>query len=484
MFRVLRVLRLIKLVRLLKASRIYERWRTKITLTFAQQTYANCVLALLLGAHWFSCVIALQASMHANIDDTIIGSHLYGFCVLGSKDGVVQTKGSFNDCENLGVGTYYLAAFSWSMMILTGTGGTDFYPSSRSDAETLIVTILVVIAAFIWTTVLAAFCDVATNDNKAVIEFRQSLDGLNAYIAINSLPKEMARRMRSYLHQMRGVMLSEEAKNALPLLSPALQVEAALFINTPWMNRVWFVRDLEDPVKVRLAQAMDTRVLAPGEVAPNRHLYVIQRGSIMFGTRLLTRGMTWGDDVVLTDKRYFLKLIPRAVGYVEIKYVHRDELYEDAADYPASLLALRRCTVWLAVRRGVIVMAREHRARQRRSEASAPPALDGQQTASAGSSSTGNSPSSPAIQGGDFMDRMYDATLKLSTVTVSQKKSMALALELGETNLTTDGGSDGELKESMERLERRMTDALVALTQQVASLAKEVKESKGARVDE
>ena len=82
------------------------------------------------------------------------------------------------------------------------------------------------------------------------------------------------------------------------------------------------------------------------------------------------------------------------------------------------------------------------------------------------------------------MDRMYDATLKLSTVTVSQKKSMALALELGETNLTTDGGSDGELKESMERLERRMTDALVALTQQVASLAKEVKESKGARVDE
>ena len=82
------------------------------------------------------------------------------------------------------------------------------------------------------------------------------------------------------------------------------------------------------------------------------------------------------------------------------------------------------------------------------------------------------------------MDRMYDATLKLSTVTVSQKKSMALALELGETNLTTDGGSDGELKESMERLERRMTDALVALTQQVTSLAKEVKESKGARVDE
>ena len=37
--------------------------------------------------------------------------------------------------------------------------------------------------------------------------------------------------------------------------------------------------------------AMIPKVLAPGEVAPQRYLYVIERGSVMFGGRILSRGM-------------------------------------------------------------------------------------------------------------------------------------------------------------------------------------------------
>ena len=47
----------------------------------------------------------------------------------------------------------YLASFSWSIMIITGTGGTDFYPSSLSNAETLIVVSLVIFGALLWTQV-------------------------------------------------------------------------------------------------------------------------------------------------------------------------------------------------------------------------------------------------------------------------------------------------------------------------------------------
>ena len=76
-------------------------------------------------------------------------------------------------------------------------GGTDAYPSRASDPETLVVLVLVLIGAFLWTYVLAAFCDVATNSNPALIAFRQQLDGLNLFIGINGLPKEMAQRLRS-----------------------------------------------------------------------------------------------------------------------------------------------------------------------------------------------------------------------------------------------------------------------------------------------
>ena len=41
-------------------------------------------------------------------------------------------------------------------MVITGTGGTDFYPSSLSNAETLIVVSLVIFGALLWTQVLLA----------------------------------------------------------------------------------------------------------------------------------------------------------------------------------------------------------------------------------------------------------------------------------------------------------------------------------------
>ena len=42
--------------------------------------------------------------------------------------------------------------------------------------------------------------------------------------------------------------------------------------------------------------AMEPKVLAPGEVAPKRHLYIITRGTVIFGGRVISVGQMWGDD--------------------------------------------------------------------------------------------------------------------------------------------------------------------------------------------
>ena len=52
-------------------------------------------------------------------------------------------------------------------------GGTDFYPSHLSNAETIVVTLLILIASFAWTYVLALFCDMIGNGNPTLIAFRQ-----------------------------------------------------------------------------------------------------------------------------------------------------------------------------------------------------------------------------------------------------------------------------------------------------------------------
>ena len=53
----------------------------------------------------------------------------------------------------------------------------------------------------------------------------QLLDGLNYYIRCHQLPDEMARRLREYLHQQKAAQLGKYAEKAIPVLSPALQVE-------------------------------------------------------------------------------------------------------------------------------------------------------------------------------------------------------------------------------------------------------------------
>jgi hypothetical protein len=101
----------------------------------------------------------------------------------------------------------------------------------------------------------------------------------------------MAQRLRRYFHQQRGAQLREEARQALPHLSPALQIEVIMHVHAHWMRAVWFVRDLADEAsKVRCAMHVKPRVLSPGEIAPSGFCYVITRGSVVFGMRMLSRG--------------------------------------------------------------------------------------------------------------------------------------------------------------------------------------------------
>lgn len=52
LLRVLRVVRLVKLVRLIRASRVFERWKTRISLSHGSLTIIRSVTMLVLGAHW------------------------------------------------------------------------------------------------------------------------------------------------------------------------------------------------------------------------------------------------------------------------------------------------------------------------------------------------------------------------------------------------------------------------------------------------
>ena len=121
----------------------------------------------------------------------------------------------------------------------------------------------------------------------------------------------------------------------------------------------WFFTDVDEICIVRVALAMQPRVLAPNEIAPQRSLYVIHRGLVLFGGRVLSRGQSWGDDVILEDEKYFLPFLARAMTYVDVGMLTKESLYEVLQAYPRSRRSVRRATILLALRRHICMAARE-----------------------------------------------------------------------------------------------------------------------------
>lgn len=253
--RVVRVLRIIKLVRLLRASRVVKRWSSRIAVSYAVLTMLECLIAVLLSAHWYACIFALQATLHDSPMDTWLG--FYGYCAGPSPAGPSAPAGTppatglTSECAGLQVGTFYLAAFSWSTMVITGTGGTGAYPSPESAAETVIVVSLVLLGALLWTQVLANLCEIATNSDPARTEYRQTVDDLNRFCSDQRLPPSLRRRLRQYFAQRRQLVSATAAASVIHKMSSSLQAEVVLRVHQRWLRQLWFLRGAEDSCLVR-----------------------------------------------------------------------------------------------------------------------------------------------------------------------------------------------------------------------------------------
>jgi hypothetical protein len=129
-----------------------------------------------LVSHWIACLISLQAALHESPQQTWLGPGRYEYCRAGVRAEPSATN--LKDCPSLDLGTYYLAAITWALLVVTGMGGTDFYPSSPqlggSSVETLIVMIISTSAALFWTMVTAQILDVVVNGDPGETHYRQA----------------------------------------------------------------------------------------------------------------------------------------------------------------------------------------------------------------------------------------------------------------------------------------------------------------------
>jgi len=329
------------------------------------------------------------------------------------------------------------------------------------------------------------------------------------------LPVAMRRRLREYMHQQRTGMLLSFSQQALPLLSPGLQVEVVLHCHRFWIEKVWFLGKVEQVCVVRVALAMRPRTFAPNDIAPQRSLYVVHRGIVVFGSRVLSRGMSWGDDVILSDPRYALPFLARAMTYVDVGMLDRNSLVSILSDYPTSKENVRRATILLALRRHIVNIAREERTAQHNASLKSRASRASREGSSGGPPEEENEEDEEGEGGGalgmlDFVTRVKDDGTSLvngnaADGQLSRHELAAAVVALdgvnsadpGPPGMSAHGGSGGgvELTAIMESLaslrsemagvrkamDARMSSMQEAMETRMSSLEDLMHEAKGAR---
>jgi len=133
----------------------------------------------------------------------------------------------------------------------------------------------------------------------------------------------------------------------------------ALRCNEKWLSRVWFLNNADVEFVVQVALQLEAMVFAIGETAPPGYLYIIHRGLALYGGRVLTAGSVWGEDMILTSEHLVRKYCARAMTFLEVYTISRDQLLDAAECHPVTRSYIQRCALRLATRREFIRIAHE-----------------------------------------------------------------------------------------------------------------------------
>ena len=204
--------------------------------------------------------------------------------------------------------------------------------------------------------VVAVFV-VAADRMPEVRAFQQSMDALNAFMHAEHLPHEMRRRLREYFHHTKHLRATERHQKLLEMMSGTLQAEVAWAVNRKWLQNIFFLRRAPQAFMVQLALHLQPLVFAPSEVCPPGLLYIVHRGLALFDGRLMTKGKVWGEDIILLSLHLRSKHCARALTFLDVLTIDREELDEIGIGFPKTAARIRRQAIRLATRRAFILEA-------------------------------------------------------------------------------------------------------------------------------
>lgn len=337
--RAFRLLKLLKLARILRGNRIWMRWRDRIGFNLTRLLMFGYIFFTLLMAHWMACILSVipsfegaevnwqtnyfEGSFGLDLDTISVGTlYIVRFvpCLLGSllslsvgrrgtcHSGVVTCTVSFigtlryvnkPKVTNLPALLFLFSSsslsfpaaqtsFYYAVMTITTIGFGDVTP--QTDLERSFVTFLMLLGASLQAYLIGAVCGLVAELAQGATEHRIVMNTLNEFMNTYEFEYPMKVRLRKYFSYAYSVKDSNRYQSLVAQMSPNLQNEVNLKVNTIWVRQVPFIELADDEELAGLVSALSSE-LRVEVYAPFEHvvslgenidkLYIISKGLVV-----------------------------------------------------------------------------------------------------------------------------------------------------------------------------------------------------------
>ncbi|TMW58327.1 hypothetical protein Poli38472_011915 [Pythium oligandrum] len=277
-YNLLHVIRVTKLCRLFRISdyldklrRVYSErmWMQRLSFTGISVLLRNIALAAAC-CHYFACGYMLIAHQSCGINLDMCDVEIESSWVI--RDALVGGS----------VVRKYARALYWASRTTVVLGYDDVTPVS--DAETVYVVIVEVVAAVISTSILATFLFIFRNRNSRLAAFNSHVDNAREYMKSQNMPREIRRQVMSYFTYAWNTHHSLNSEEVLQSLPKHLQSKVVYTLKASRIKQVCFLMKESTEFINLLALALVHRVYIPEDsiIEPkiNAKMFFVVRGTV------------------------------------------------------------------------------------------------------------------------------------------------------------------------------------------------------------